>query len=205
MSDEKFWLDGSPQELINDFKLIPNKDDSLNSKLNTYTRILIIITVFLFCLGNEYWYAYALGGFLVIIAFAYFNKGKQGFAITPTYLSENVPQTTVAPLFAEEWQVTPTTYDLVDNFDEPKTFEEPLTPQQYPYGQYLTHINYLPQDEEASRTFMGSSNKAREYINSTFARNDIAFRENMTRIYKMKLKNRFKNSCNDSFSTYSSY
>jgi len=75
----------------------------------------------------------------------------------------------------------------------------------YPYGQYLTRTNLLPSDEEATHMLNGGPRQAREYVNSNFARHTIAFRENMTRLYKKKLARRFRSNNNDVFSPFQGY
>ncbi len=51
----------------------------------------------------------------------------------------------------------------------------------------------------------GGARNAREYYNSTFLKNDLAFRENMTRIYKKKLDRRFRHNTQDTWSPFQSY
>lgn len=200
---ETFWLENGMGNLVKKLSLIPDPHDSIGELLNTISRLTIVGSAILFLGGYEYWYVFLLGLMLLILGFAYLRK--QRFTRTPTYLSEDSQQLTVAPLLAEEWQLNPTTYDIVESVEQPENqMIEPLTPQNYPYGQYLTRTNFLPHDEMAAQTFMGNHQQVREFMNSTFTRNDIANRDNLTRIYKLKLQNRFRHNCNDTFSTFSS-
>jgi hypothetical protein len=128
------------------------------------------------------------------------------FTIVPTYPSVDMHETTLQPIFSEEWQVYPPVYDLYTNTPPDVTFAEPLTPQSYPYGQYLTTTNLLPSDEQATRLLNGGPRQARSYIADSFTRRTLAFREDMTRLYKLKQARRFRmNNTNDTFSPYSSY
>ena len=137
--------------------------------------------------------------------------GVEHFSIVPTYTGTDFQQTIIAPTFAEEWQIPPPAYDIYTQVPYPgessDTFETPLQPQSYPYGQYLTRTNLLPSDEYYVHLGCGGARTAREYANSTFLRNDLAYRENMMRIYKKKLNRRFRSNggMNDTFSPYNSY
>ena len=135
----------------------------------------------------------------------------ENFTVTPTFLGTDFPQTVVAPLFAEEWQVPPPAYDIyinqAPNCNEAsyQAFTAPLRPQAYPYGQVLTSMNTLPGDEYAVRMMDGGSTRARQYMNNQFLRHDLARRDNQMRIYKKALNRRFRHtSCNDVVSPWTS-
>ena len=121
----------------------------------------------------------------------------------------SIPSHEWQPTYAEEWQIPPPAYDLYTNVPytgaEADTFEAPMRPQSYPYGQYLTNTNLMPGDEYYTRMGCGGARTAREYVNSTFLRHDLARRENMTRLYKKQLSRRFRNNTNDTFSPFVSY
>lgn len=206
---DKFWVD-DPCILFSNFQIFPNPKQTKNEKLNALTRLAVIISIVLYYFEYEYWVSFLLVSLLTVLLLKYAGKRnkegtKEGFTVVPTYAGLDLPQTTVAPLFAEEWQIYPPAYDLYTNVPPPSTFEEPLKPQSYPYGQYLTRTNLLPSDEYHIHMLSGGPRNAREYANSAFLRNEMAFRENMTRLYKKSLNRRFRNSCNDTFSPYSSY
>lgn len=129
----------------------------------------------------------------------------EDFTLVPTYASPDMHITTIAPIFSEEWQVYPPAYDILVNTPPDVTFEEPLQPQSYPYGQYLTRTNLLPSDEYGTHMLNGGTKQARSYINSRFLAHDLAFRDNMTKLYKKKLARRWRNNCNDTFSPFNSY
>jgi hypothetical protein len=206
--EPKFWVE-DPCILLTDLNFIPCKKQSLNSNLNALTRSAIVAAVVLYLFNYTFWLTFLLIALLVIIVLKYMKKEhdsfQEGFSVVPTYQGLDMQQTTVAPMFSEEWQIYPPAYDLYENLPPPVTFEEPLKPQSYPYGQYLTTTNLLPSDEEHTRMLNGSVRDAREYANSSFLRHDLAYRENMSRIYKKSLARRFRNNCNDTFSSYSSY
>lgn len=211
MSDksETFWLE-NPCVLLSDCSIIPTKNMSSNEKLNALSRLAIIIAIVLFFLGSEVWLYFLLVSLLAIVCLAYANtvntNTKENFTVTPTYLGTNFSQTVVSPTFSEEWQIPPPAYDIATQVPYPEqTFETPLKPQSYPYGQYLTRTNLLPSDEYYTHLGCGSPRTAREYVNSTYLRNDLAFRENMTRILKKKMNRRFRHNCQDTFSPYMSY
>lgn len=208
----KFWVE-DPCVLFRDLgRLLPTKEMTHSEKLNALTRLTLIVTGVMVIMNFDEWLYFLLGALLIIVVLYYSKKSKtEGFSVTPTYNGTDFQQTTVAPLFAEEWHVPPPAYDLYTRVPYPQgagqnTFEKPLQPQSYPYGQYLTKTNLLPSDEYYSHMGCGGARTAREYINSTFTRHDIAHRENISRIYKKKLARRYRHSnTNDSFSPFHSY
>jgi len=208
-SGEKFWAQ-DPCVLFNNLRIFPTASQTRNEKLNALTRLAIILTSILYYIQYEYWFTFLILSLLIVLLLKYGGSKeadtvKEGFTITPTYTGLNLQETSVAPLFAEEWQIYPPAYDLYTNVPPPTSFEAPLKPQSYPYGQYLTRTNMLPSDEYNIHMLSGGPRNAREYANSAFLRNDLAFRENLTRLYKKQLNRRFRHSCNDTFSPYYSY
>lgn len=202
-----FWLDVTV--LLKSLAVLPTSEMSVDEKLNALTRLSIIISLVLYVmLDSQQWLQFLLMAIGVIVVLFLINKvrtSREGFAITPTYSSDDFHQTTVAPLFAEEWQNPPPEYDLMTEVPETESFSAPLTPQSYPHGQYLTRTNLLPGDERAIHMGNGSLKTAREMAGSFWLRNDLAFREDMTRIYKKRLQRRFRHNCNDTFSPFHSY
>jgi len=131
---------------------------------------------------------------------------QEKFTINP---AELIPfkQTTVSPMYAEEWHVRPPSYDLYTNSPPPidPNINKVEDPRDYPYGQYLTITNLIPRDEKVVNLLCNSKAKAIDYINSTFTAQDILFRDNISRIQKKKLARRFRQECNDTFSPYNSF
>jgi hypothetical protein len=203
---EKFWPNNLCV-LFTDFHIIPMGHMSKNEKLNALTRLVILITIVLFIMNISHWLIFILAAFGIIILLKSLNSSKkEGFSITPTYTGLDLQETEVAPLFAEEWSIFPNTYDLYTNVPDPDvTYDEPLLPQSYPYGQYLSTTNLLPSDEYHTHMLNGGVKQAREYINSSFLRNDLAYRDNMTKIYKLGLARQFQQNSQDTFSPYESY
>lgn len=209
MMEHKYWVE-EPCVLFQSMSLFPKKEMTKQEKLNSLTRLVLLITVVLYLIGSKHWFVFMVASLLILTMVNYAGNcnGSENFTITPTYMSNDLQQTVTAPLFAEEWQIPPPAYDLYTNSDDCcniEYFDEPLQPQSYPYGQYLTRTNILPSDEYYTHTSDGGARTAREYVNSSFLRNDLAFRDNMTRVYKKKLERRFRHNCQDTFSSYSSY
>lgn len=215
---EKFWVD-DPSVLVTNIRLFPLSSMTKDEKLNALTRLGILIGGVLYFMNNEHWFTFIILSMLVILLMKYAGKSEnfkppesggetqiENFTLTPTYASSDMNLTTIAPIFAEEWQVLPPAYDLYVNTPPEVSFEEPLMPANYPFGQYLTTTNLLPSDEQATRMFNGGPKQARSYINSAFTRHTMAYRDNMTKLYKKRLARRFRNSnTNDSFSPFHSY
>ena len=64
---EKFWLD-DPNILWNSFNFIPTMDMSNAERLNSVTRLLIIVTLILYASGYQNYYVVLLLGIVLIIA-----------------------------------------------------------------------------------------------------------------------------------------
>jgi hypothetical protein len=182
-----------------------------NEKLNAITRLVFIITIVLYYFKYRYWSYFLLIGLGLVIVLKYAgvktnDEVMENFTLTPTYTSTNFNQTTVAPTFAEEWHIPPPSYDMMINQAPPPVpFQDYMKPQSYPYGQYMTNTNLLPSDEYYIHMGNGSTRQAKEYANNYTLRNDLAFRDNMTKIYKKSLARRFRHNCNDTFSPFYSY
>lgn len=214
MSDQKFWAE-NPCVLVTDMKVFPTAEMSTNEKLNALTRLAIIVAIIMYFMKYPHWFVFISIALLVIVLLKYAKpdgkespETREDFTIVPTYVGTDFQQTTVSPTYSEEWQIPPPAYDIytqVPHPDNPDTFQAPLRPQSYPYGQYLTRTNLLPSDEYYTHLGCGGPQSAREYVNSTFLRHDLAFRDNMTRIYKKSLARRFRHGCQDSYSPYHSY
>ena len=206
-SETKFWMN-NPCILISDPVIFPTKEMTKIEQLNALSRLVFIIAAILYFMDYDKKNTLLFILISLVIIFILYSKetNKESFTVTPTYTSPDFHQTTVAPTFAEEWQIPPPSYDLyVNRPEETSTFEAPLNPQSYPYGQYLTKTNLLPSDEYYTHLECGGTKSAREYANSTYLRNDLAFRDNMTRIFKKKLARQFRHNCNDTFSPFQSY
>lgn len=223
----EFWVE-DPCILVSDVVFFPTAKMTRAEKLNALTRLALAISVVMYFMKYKYWFHFAVLSVLFGVILFYSCKPKdnkqsdegpktpgenqiENFTVVPTYVGTDFQQTTVAPTFAEEWQVPPPAYDLYTQVPYPgpasDTFETPLQPQSYPYGQYLTKTNLLPSDEYYTHLGCGGAKSAREYVNSTFLRHDLAFRDNMTRIYKKSLNRRFRHNsgANDTVSPFYSY
>lgn len=222
----KFWIK-DPFILLNDLVLFPVADMCRSEKFNALTRLVLIIAVIMYFMKYKHWFNFLIISILVVVVLKYAGekncpckqkeelekkkKVVEHFSVVPTYTGTDFQQTIVAPTFAEEWQIPPPAYDIYTQvpYSGPgkNTFNSPMKPQTYPYGQYLTRTNLLPSDEYYTHLGCGGAKTAREYINSTYLRHDLARRENMTRIYKKKLNRRFRSSSvgGDTFSPFHSY
>jgi len=202
----KFWIN-DPCVLLDNPQFFPTDNMSLEEKLNAVTRSVIVVSGVMLMMKYKYWGMFLVMSLIIIVGVYYSKKQRnaEGFSVTPTYIGTDFQQTIVAPTYAEEWQIPPPAYDLYTQVPYPDTFEEPLKPQSYPYGQYLTRTNLLPSDEYYTHMGCGGARTAREYINSTYLRHDLANRENISRIYKKKLNRRFRHNTQDTFSPFQSY
>ena len=217
MSDTptKFWIE-EPCILFTDLVFLPTAGMTREQKLNALTRLAVAISGTMYVMEYKYWVQFLSVSVAALVIINYAEKAKEenakkkqeGFSIVPTRIGDDFHETVVAPIFAEEVRVPPPAYEMeseVDFTDIP--FEEPLRPQSYPYGQYLTRTNLLPSDEYlAHMNPTGGAKNAREFANNAFTKHTMAFRENMTRIHKKSLARRFRsNNLNDSFSPFNSY
>ena len=219
MATTKFWIE-DPCILFTDIVFFPTSEMSKEQKLNALTRLAIVITIIMFALDYEHWLIFLLLSILFIIIAQYSTKGsidigegpggaalKENFSIVPTRIDDEWTTVTVAPTFAEETRVIAPAYDLYEGveFIEPP-FEEPCRPQSWPNGQYLSRTNLLPSDEYmVHMNPSGGAQSAREYVGSKFLAHDLAFRENMSRVFKKSLARRFRTNFNDTFSPFQGY
>lgn len=113
--------------------------------------------------------------------------------------------TVVSPIYSEQWHVYPPAYDIVDNYPHPRDeVIDVKDPRDFPYGQYTSRLNLIPRQEYQTRLFCNGRSDAEGYIYDLFTINDISFRENMTRILKQKLRQRYRHNGYDTFSPYTS-
>lgn len=204
---DKFWVN-DPSILITNLQLVPCEKMTRDEKFNALTRLVIIFTIFLYFMDVEYWLTFLLVAVLVIVLLKFTSKdvnNAEHFTVTPTFASLDFQQTEVAPLFDSSYSIIPVNYDIVENIPPEIEYTTPLPPQSYVYGQYVTPTNLLPNDEQACRMLNGGVRQARAYANSAFTRQSLAFRENMTRLYKKKLARRYKNQLGDAFSSFTSF
>lgn len=182
----------------------------MDKNLNSLTRLAVVIAIIMAAFGNKQWFVFLAVAILILVLIKYgaSRSSPEFFTRTPTYVSDDFHQTVVPPLYAEEWQIPPPAYDIYDSAtsNDINYFPDILKPQSYPYGQYRTITNNLtPPDSYVVDQLCGGATPAREYANNYWTRNSLAFRDNMTRIYKKSLARRFRQNCSDTFSPYSSY
>ena len=206
---EKFWVK-IPCALFSSGSIFPTQNETINKNLNSLTRLALVIAIIMAAFGNKQWIFFLAAAILLIVLLKYGGRRAtpEHFTRTPTSVSDDFHQTVVPPLYAEEWQIPPPAYDIYDSAapNDIEYFPEPLKPQSYPYGQYRTITsNLTPPDSYVIDQTCGGSAPAREYANSYWTRNSLAFRDNMTRVFKKSLARRFRQNCNDTFSPYSSY
>jgi hypothetical protein len=210
----KFWMD-EPSVLLKHFCLFPQQTNSLNQNLNCLTVVVVVVTAVLLLLKFPYNYV-LIGALLVIVLIAAMAKcgNKEGFARDPHYVEgDDFIQTNVTPLVAEEWQFNPPAYELVTNMASDgrdptqrvfgKNYE--MEPPFAPYRQYLTRTNLMPNDEREATLFSGGVTGARTFMNDAFTRHTVAFREDMTRLYKKINNRRYRNLGYDVVSPYTSF
>jgi len=215
----KFWVE-DPCVLFTDLVFFPTADMTREEKLNALTRLAFIIAVVMYFMEYKHWLVFLLIAVLFLVVVQYAAKARENgdsadaskktslehFSFPETRVTED-QHTVVAPTFVEEHRIPPPAYDIYTNveFAEP-AFEEPIRPQAYPYGQYLTRTNLLPSDEYyLNMNPTGGARTAREFANDAFLRHRIGFQENLMRVYKKRLNRRFRHNSQDTFSPFHSY
>lgn len=71
---ERFWLE-EPRDLLARFDILPRSTDTWEQKLNSVTRLIILITVILVALKWKHWLTFLLIA-LILIVFVYLLKQK---------------------------------------------------------------------------------------------------------------------------------
>lgn len=215
--NKKFWME-DPLVLLKDFCIFPQQDHSFHQNMNCLTTVILLTTaiLLLFKFSANYVLLGALLSLVLVAAYVKFHDSKsdrEGFSRDPRHVNDDFIQTNVTPLVAEEWQLNPPAYELVVNddsdgrdptqrvFGKNTYMEPPLAP----YRQYLTRTNLLPSDEAEISLFSGGATGARTFMNDQFTRRTVAFRENMTRLYKKINNRRYRNLGYDTISPYSSF
>lgn len=203
-----FWTE-NPCALIQDLTPVPTCDMSKEDRLNALTRLVLLVSLYLYWKDNKQWHVFLGAGLAIIILIHYSKPGvREGFSVNPTYSGADYTTTIVAPVYAEEWHEPPPEYELIDTLVEPEEIygrTRPIDPRRYPYGQYFTNTNLLPSQERDIHEMNLGLTKTREFINDAYTRRDVAFRDDMMRIHRKKLERRFRHNCNDTFSPYTSY
>jgi len=212
----KFWIDDWCS-LFSDFSMLPTNQMSLNEKLNALTRLVIVLSIVMYFMEYEYWLCFLTLSILIIFLIKYFdskgNDKKEGFSIPPTYTCGSCPFTTVPPLFAEEKQLPPPAYDIIDAQGSVSPWDEAACDSQeclknysYPvFGQYISSSTMLPHQENEVRNRPLKSTEM--YMNDSFTNNTLQFRNDMTRLYVNKINREYRglNGCYDQITPYSSW
>lgn len=203
MANQQFWAD-DPLSLLSDLNPFPNSKMSSNEKYNAITRLIIIISLIMLYMDFKYTLYFLIISLLLILLLKHYSDKKtEKFSTSSTYL--NFPETmpTVTPLNAEEWQIPPPVYD------EPsiQVEENPIKIQeQYPYpiyGQYISQSSMIPYQEEA--TTNRSLQDVKPFMTQEFMRNELQYRNDMTRPFINKINREFRGGCYDSVSPYNSW
>ena len=75
MQRSKFWLE-NPKVLFTDVKVLPNQQDDINDKLNTLTKLVIIIAIVLALFGWRYWLVFLIVALLIILLIYLINQNQ---------------------------------------------------------------------------------------------------------------------------------
>lgn len=75
MQKTKFWLE-DPKILVSNAKFLPTEDDCINDKLNSVTKIIIIIGVFLIIFRWKYALEFLLIALLIILTIYLINQNQ---------------------------------------------------------------------------------------------------------------------------------
>jgi len=208
----QFWLN-DPCSLARNITLLPAPDMGINEKLNSLTRLILIIGLVLWALDYKYWLMFIIGALLCIVVLKYLSDSKksEGFTIPPTYADGASPMTTVPPLFAEEWQIPPPAYDVINMEDINNPYnqaacesQETLLQKPYPiFSQYISDTTIIPSEEEEYKN--RPLREVQNYATDSFTRDQIEFRNNMMRPFVNRLNREYKHGCFDQISPYSSW
>lgn len=199
-----FWLE-DPKALFSSFAFLPVDGMTRNEKLNALTRLALGVTAGLYWTQYKHWMTFLLASLGAVVVLKFSTKGlTEGFSVPRTLkVPETIEETTLAPVFAEEWISPPPEYDLtVDDWEVP--YEEAPRLRSYPYGQYSSTTNTLPRDEEHIRLSKGLAD-ARNYSNNAFLRHRMQNQEELVRLHKKRINRRFRHTTNNAVSGFASY
>jgi hypothetical protein len=198
-----FWLE-DPKALFSSFAFLPVDGMTRNEKLNALTRLALGITAGLYWTRYKHWMTFLLASVGAVVVLKFSTRGlTEGFAVPRTLrVPDSSEETTLAPVFAEEWVSPPPEYDLTS--DDEVFYEEPPRLRSYPYGQMMSVTNTLPRDEEHIRLAGGLAD-ARNYSNNAFLRHRMQNQEELIRLQKKRINRRFRHTTNNAVSGFASY
>lgn len=210
------WIHQPSVLVAENAHFIPRGNMSMPCRINALTRLVFIVVVVLMLMQKPLLAMFVGIISLVVIlgiSLAYSENyesshANEHFSLPPaTWLNDTFPQTPIAPVFAEEQQILPPSYDVpVDsslNMNEAsEAYKVPKTMEQYPSTQYITRTNLLPSQETDLMQMCGGGMAVREFINSAHTRNDVAFRENLSKLNKRSMERRTRHNTQDTFSPY---
>lgn len=215
-----------PCVLFTRAEFLPNRDMSLNEKLNALIRLALVIAVILFFAKFEQlWWIMLLTVVLIAVVLKYVLH-REGFSTHPTYNTGAYESTSVAPAYAGEAQDVPVRTTFDHRYDAPpnpayerlRDYNSQLQPEEYPYAQYITRTNLLPREELYlqmysapahrgldGRLHRGGQRAARHFANNADLRRRIAQQEDATRMIKKRLNSRFRHRGYDFTSPFVGY
>lgn len=87
--DERFWLE-NPGDLLARFDIFPRPEDTWEQKLNSITRLIILITVILVVLKWQHWLTFLVIS-LILVIFVYLLKqsGNQHYYVQGVDIMEH--------------------------------------------------------------------------------------------------------------------
>lgn len=206
-----FWLKDWCQ-LFSSYDILPLKRMSVNEKLNSFTRLVLLTTLVLYIMDQKYWLYILIGGLAVVFAIKCASEQKrEGFSLNPTYAEGSTPMTTVPPLFAEEWQIPPPAYDtyswegvISPSSERACESQSQLKDYSYPIvNEYITDSTLLPFEEETIKN--RPLKDVGMYMSDAYSRDQMDFRNDMTKIYNNKINREYKHGCNQNITPFNSW
>uniref|UniRef100_A0A6C0M195 Minor capsid protein P9 transmembrane helices domain-containing protein n=1 Tax=viral metagenome TaxID=1070528 RepID=A0A6C0M195_9ZZZZ len=203
MSDTDFWVDDITA-LFDKLTPFPTPKMTLNQKLNALTIMAVIATGILVYIKFPLWHVFFVTSLLVIVIVKYTTDCKR-MAVVETY---TVPDTTIEsadilPTIPSaddgEWQVHPPTYA---NYELLEDSQKPMGEYNL-MGEYMTRTNLLPADEAHVANMSLADSKV--YMHNQRTTDQLAYRNDMVRIFKNRINREYGHGCSDALSPQVSY
>lgn len=199
--DTDFWVDDITA-LFERLSPFPTPKMTLNQKLNALTIMSILVTIVLFVLKFPLWHLFLVTALLVLVIVKYnMSCNKEKFTVPDTTIESADVLPTIPSALDQEWSVPPPTYA---NYELLETSQEPMGSYNI-MGNYMTRSSLLPSDEQAISDNGMTLQQSKVYMQDQRTKDEIAYRNDMSRIFKNRLKREYRHGCSDDLSPRVSY
>lgn len=219
--EERFW-GFSPLDLFKSLTIVPDKNMSLDAKLNALTRLVILITAGMAVAGFDLWWIFLIAGIGIVFLVKILNQNgvgggsrEEGYSLlapNPVYQSGSDLTSSncgsapivVAPILSqsvgfEEW-TGPEVYDEYSLEPQGCCEDEVVIEGRPIHGSYYVGNAKLPYG--AQNLSAVPLSEAKLIANDAFTYDVLTYRNSMTEGYLNSSSLLYRNQCSDKVSSY---